>query len=69
MDNNYFNGKVEDIAYLGKISIYRVKLEDDSIIEVTSPNSIRPRDGNLVIDWDDEVFLSWDASSAVVLTK
>ena len=68
-DSNYFKGTVEDIAYLGKISTYRVKLDDDSLIEVTSPNLIRPRDGNLVIDWDDEVYLSWDASSAIVLSK
>ena len=51
------------------MSIYRVKIDDDTLIEVTSPNLDRPKDGNLVIDWDDEVYLSWQASSAIVLSK
>ncbi len=66
---NQVKGVVHDIAYLGKISIYRVKIDDDTLIEVTSPNLSRPKDGNLAIDWEDEVYLSWEASSSVVLSK
>ena len=68
-DTNQAKGIVHDIAYLGKMSIYRVKIDDDTLIEVTSPNLDRPRDGNLAIDWNDEVYLSWQASSSVVLSK
>jgi hypothetical protein len=39
------------------------------MMEVTSPNQVRPKDGNPPIDWDEEVYLSWEASSSVVLTK
>lgn len=66
---NQVKGIVHEIAYLGKISIYRVKIDDDTLLEVTSPNLARPKDGNLAIDWNDEVYLSWEASSSVVLNK
>ena len=67
--NNNIRGIVHDIGYLGGISTYRVRVDGDHIVEITSPNQTRPKDANPEIDWDDEVFLSWDASSAVVLTK
>jgi putrescine transport system ATP-binding protein len=66
---NTIKGMVDDIGYLGGISTYRVKIEGDRIIEVTSQNQVRPKDGNPPIDWDEEVHLTWEASSSVVLTK
>ncbi len=66
---NQTKGVVHDIGYLGKLSMYRVKIDSDMLVEITSPNLARPKDGKLAIDWDDEVYLSWEASSAVVLTK
>jgi len=65
---NQMKGIVHDIGYLGKVSTYRVMVQD-TLVEVTSPNQSRPKDSNLIIDWDDEVYLSWDASSSVVLSK
>jgi len=65
---NQMKGVVHDIGYLGKVSTYRVMV-GDTLVEVTSPNQSRPKDSNLIIDWDDEVYLSWDASSSVVLSK
>lgn len=67
--NNTIKGMVNDIGYLGGTSTYRVLVEDDHLVEITSPNQIRPKDGNPPIDWDEEVFLSWEPSSSVVLTK
>lgn len=67
--SNQIKGLVHDIGYLGGISTYRVQIDDNRIVEVTSPNQIRPKDANPPIDWDQEVYLSWQASSAVVLTK
>ena len=68
-NRNQLKGVVHDIGYLGKTSTYRVKVGEDTLVEITSPNLSRPKDGNLAIDWDDEVSLSWEASSTVVLTK
>jgi putrescine transport system ATP-binding protein len=71
-DNDGYNmikGMVDDIGYLGGTSTYRIKIDDDRIVEITSPNQARPKDGNPPIDWDEEVYLSWDAANSVVLTK
>jgi putrescine transport system ATP-binding protein len=70
-DNNFncIKGMVNDIGYLGGTSTYRVLIGDDRIVEITSPNLSRPKDGNPPIDWDEEVYLSWEASNPVVLTK
>ena len=66
---NSIKGMVQEIGYLGGISTYRVLVGDGQIVEVTSPNQSRPRDSNPPIDWDDDVVLSWEPSSSVVLTK
>ncbi len=66
---NSIKGMVDDIGYLGGISTYRVKIDGDRIVEITSQNQVRPKDGNPPIDWDEEVHLTWEASSSVVLTK
>ena len=67
--SNTIKGMVHDIGYLGGISTYRIKIDGERIVEITSPNLVRPKDGNPPIDWDEQVYLEWDASSAVVLTK
>jgi len=69
VESNQLKGVIDDIGYLGKLSTYRVRVGNDTIIEITSPNLSRPRDGSLVHDWEDEIYLSWDPSSVVVLTK
>ena len=66
---NQLKGIVSNIGYLGRLSTYHVKIDGDTTIEVTSPNQIRPKDGAQAIDWDDEVFLTWDDSSAAALTR
>jgi putrescine transport system ATP-binding protein len=66
---NSIRGMVSDIGYLGGTSTYRVLIDGNRIVEITSPNLNRPKDGNPPIDWDEEVFLSWEPSSSVVLTK
>ncbi len=67
--SNTIKGTVHDIGYLGGTSTYRVQVDGSRIIEITSPNQVRPKEANPPIDWDDEVHLSWDASSSVVLTR
>lgn len=65
--DNTVSGVVREIAYLGKISTYRVETEIGEIIEVTAPNQVRRRGGGHRIDWDDPVHLGWNADSAVLL--
>ena len=38
VESNQMKGVIDDIAYLGKLSTYRVRIGDDRIIEITSPN-------------------------------
>ena len=65
-DHNHVTGLVEDIAYLGDVSIYHVRLENsDKVMQAMMPNNIRASEGK--ITWDDQVFLSWDPSNVVVL--
>ncbi len=60
-------GVVEDLAYLGNHSIYRVRSQTGRIIQVSSQNY--QRSAQLLLEWGDDVFLSWDSSCSVVLTE
>lgn len=62
---NSVDGVVEDIAYLGDMSIYRVKLKDGHIFKVARTN--RARVQSQTITWDSPVRLSWDAQAVWVL--
>ncbi len=66
---NKLEGIVQDIGYLGSMSTYKVKLTNEKIIDVTYPNQVRPKSGEHIADWDETVYLSWEPTSAVVLTK
>jgi putrescine transport system ATP-binding protein len=61
------SGVVEDLAYYGNRSIYRVRSQNDRIIEVSAQNY--QRSSSLLLEWDDEVFLSWETSCSMVLTQ
>ena len=61
-------GVVEEMGYFGDLSIYKVRV-GGSLIEVSAPNRIRPRDRQHAITWEDEVVLSWDDSSPVLLVR
>jgi ABC-type Fe3+/spermidine/putrescine transport system ATPase subunit len=65
-EDNVARGAVQDIAYLGDLSIYLVKLPTGKVIRVTQPNTSRHAE---TITWDQEVYLSWDPSSPVVVTR
>ncbi len=64
-DRTVLKGKVEDLAYLGNISIYRVATESGKVIQVSAQN--QHRSAELVLEWDDEVYLSWARAGSVVL--
>ncbi len=63
---NAIDGVVEDIAYLGDMSIYRVRLANGAIARVARTNRVRLQ-GQTVV-WEDPVRLSWDAQAVVPLT-
>ncbi len=64
--DNVARGAVQDIAYLGDLSIYLVKLPTGKVVRVTQPNTSRHAEA---ISWDQQVYLSWDSSSPVVVTR
>ena len=64
---NCLHGQIIDIAYMGNLSIFRVKLESGAIVRVTLPNLVRENRNPLT--WDDFVYLAWDYDSSVVLTS
>jgi putrescine transport system ATP-binding protein len=66
---NAAKGQVMDLGYLGNLSIYRIKLESGKIVQVTSQNQRRSARDQRNVDWDDQVYLSWESSSPVVLTE
>ena len=59
-------GYVEDYAYMGNMSIYKVRLYSGKEVRVTQPNANRKSTERFT--WDQEVYLSWDEESCVVLT-
>ena len=63
---NHTRGKVEEIAYVGGLSVYHVKIQGDMIIRATLANVDRLAEDRLT--WDDEVYLNWQPGAAVVLT-
>jgi putrescine transport system ATP-binding protein len=64
--DNVVRGTVQDIAYLGDLSIYLVKLPTGKVVRVTQPNTSRHAEA---ISWDQQVYLSWDSTSPVVVTR
>jgi putrescine transport system ATP-binding protein len=64
---NCLAGRVQDIAYLGDISLYKVTLEDGAIITASLANASRTVDRPIA--WDDKVWISWTPDSGVVLTR
>ena len=64
---NQIMGQVEDIGYLGETSIYKVRLKNGQIVDVTAPNQRRPMSRTHSITWEDAVYLSWEPESAMLL--
>lgn len=64
--DNVVRGAVQDIAYLGDLSIYLVKLPTGKVVRVTQPNTSRHAEA---ITWDQQVYLSWDTTSPVIVTR
>jgi putrescine transport system ATP-binding protein len=66
---NQIKGIVEEIGYLGETSIYKVRLENGQIIDVSAPNQSRPMSRARGITWEDMVYLNWEPESTMLLTS
>jgi putrescine transport system ATP-binding protein len=67
VNENCVAGRVHDIAYLGDISLYRVTLDDGSVMTASVANASRLADR--AIGWEDPVWLAWAPEATVVLTE
>ena len=65
---NSFQGQVKDLAYFGKDSLYRVALPD-ALVQAHAVNARRGDEGARVADWNDDVWLSFEPASAIVLVS
>ena len=62
-------GYIDDIGYFGDYSIYKVRLDEGQIIDVTAQNQKRPKNAKDMLTYEDKVNLNWDNSSAMLLLK
>src|SRR3990170_4458919 len=64
---NAVEGKVIDLGYFGKDSLYRVKLPSSALVRVNRVNDQRGRETERVAQWEDKVWLSFEPSAAILL--
>ena len=64
---NRVHGKVKDLAYFGRFTVYRLELDGGRILKVSQGNIDRQTGGAL--SWGDEAWASWAPLSPVVLTQ
>ena len=64
---NVTNGVVEDVIYLGDMTVFQVVLESGKRIRVTKANSLRGDPD--AISWDEPVWASWSGNAGSVLTS
>jgi putrescine transport system ATP-binding protein len=66
-EENCVAGTVDNIGYLGDLSIYKVRLDKGFVMKAAVANVTRLVERS--IGWDDRVWLSWTRDAAIVLTK
>jgi putrescine transport system ATP-binding protein len=66
-ESNVVRGSVKEVAYLGDTSVYLVQIESGRLVRVTRPNVSRGAQDRIASN--ERVYLSWHASSPVVLTE
>lgn len=64
---NAVEGTIYDIAYLGDVSVFHVKINDDFIIRATQTNTTRLVERPL--SWEDRVWLYWGADAGILLAS
>lgn len=64
---NVLAGTVDEVAYQGNLSVYRVRLKSGVTVRATRANVQRTDEAR--ITWDETVFVHWDDDAGVVLTQ
>ncbi len=64
--HNSVRGVIQDLAYFGSFTVYRLKLASGAMLKVSLSNVQRHRDDEL--SWGDEVWAHWSRNAHVVLT-
>ena len=64
--NNYVHGTINDIAYLGDVSIYYVKISSGKILMAQVSNAMKM--GEIPLTWNDEIYLYWRPENGIVLS-
>jgi putrescine transport system ATP-binding protein len=64
---NQLRGIVWELGYLGNRSTYQIKTTSGKLVTVFAQNERRTSE--TLIDWNDEVFVSWSADAAVLLQR
>jgi putrescine transport system ATP-binding protein len=67
LSENVVKGVVKEIAYMGDMSVYLVRIDSGKMVRVTLPNI--ERQAGTRISWDETVYLSWHPNSPVVLSQ
>jgi putrescine transport system ATP-binding protein len=62
--DNWSHGTIGGVAYMGDMTVFMVKLDSGREVRVTQANRTRKPEEQFF--WDEQVYLSWDASSPVV---
>jgi len=64
---NAIEGQVYDIAYLGDMTVYHIRLPDGRVVKASALNAARTTEDPLT--WDDRAWISFPADAGVVLTR
>ena len=64
---NAVEGTIWDIAYLGDMTVYHVRLPSTKVIKITELNATRTSAN--VLTWDDQVWVTFDDAAGVVLER
>ncbi|MDR1391300.1 MAG: polyamine ABC transporter ATP-binding protein [Holosporales bacterium] len=64
---NWAQGLVKEIAYLGDVSIYYIRLNSGKVITATLPNLLRLSDKDF--QWEDTVYVFWRSENSLVLNS
>ena len=63
--NLAFGDKDFRTLYMIGNSLYRVRLQSGTVLQVSAQNLRRT--AKLTVEWDDEVYLSWEVASTILL--
>jgi putrescine transport system ATP-binding protein len=64
---NAMEGEVYDLAYLGDMTVYHVKLSDGQVVKASALNASRAAENPL--SWNDRAWISFQPDAGVVLTR